>query len=974
MVEARLFASKSASELLEEFRVTGLQAPFEEIVRRYAGMVFSVCLRVTKSSHDAEDATQAVFLALAVQGKTAKPIRYIGPWLQQVAHRLSLDIRRSKKRQKAREEKVGEIMRSSHGTNGNGRSSGNGKHTPDAVFEQDELKRVINDEINQLPSKYRLPLILHYFGGLTREEMAKELNVRPNTLGVRVYRGRELLGKRLAARGLNVHAGALSLMLAGSISLRFNESLITSTCSAVAAATGGVGGGPEIIAGVFANQVFGISRAITRGMALANIKVVAALAIAIGTAVTGAAEIVSRTTTLDLRFSLPSDLASRLGDALRSFVRPLQFSAAPAKSVDHLLDTPTDNDDSAIRLTGDWHYADPLAERYFNGESALPGGPLGVLPGSAGTHVVASSSSQVSSSSAAQPVSVVQESATRTASTAAGAMPSPLATATSGSGLPQVRSLAGASMASPRVAPPRPQFVMPPAPPSIVMGTSPDVRDTRVVNAGESHRWHSLTVGDTGPATFVQTGGSTRIDADLTIARSRGASGEVELSGGSMSTGGNQYVGFKGNGKFTHNGGSNIIDGSLFVGYDGVGNYRILNGNVTARSVSVAFTGEGHFTQGLTAAEREELASGIGGAESNPISQFDDVTVADRQGSQGKITLNAGTFTSVDQVIGRAGDGSVVQQGGTNAAQSLRLGSARQSIGSYVLNDGVLKLDPNAGQIDGDAGITVGGAGHGSFRMGAANNAARIIESQAGTNLAVRAKPSGSGLFHGWGSVGLSGLVVNNGQIVADGYGQDHALDLSTAAGVTNTIENPIFGGTNGWFATGGGALVLPALNVDAGSNAYSWGEDPTDALPDLVNSARLYVRDAAGPGQIDITLLALDRSDIPALPGGHNFIGVWKFDAHDLDFSGVDLAVRYDDAMAQDKGISESVLKLWVHEDGGWRRITDDSFRRYAALNILSGYGGADLTHFAVSAPEPTCIGALALGGWMLMRRRKRD
>ena len=118
--------------------------------------------------------------------------------------------------------------------------------------------------------------------------------------------------------------------------------------------------------------------------------------------------------------------------------------------------------------------------------------------------------------------------------------------------------------------------------------------------------------------------------------------------------------------------------------------------------------------------------------------------------------------------------------------------------------------------------------------------------------------------------------------------------------------------------------------------------------------------------------MLALGRADIPALPAGHNFIGVWSFDANGLDFSGVDLAVRYDDAMAHEKGLSEAVLKLWVHEGGTWSRITDDSFRRYAALNILSGFAGSDLTHFAVSAPEPTCMGVLALGGWMLMRRRR--
>jgi RNA polymerase sigma factor (sigma-70 family) len=977
VVEARLFASKSAPELLEEFRSTGAQAPFEEVVRRYAGMVYSVCLRVTKNSHDAEDATQAVFLALAVQGKTAKPIRYIGPWLQQVAHRLSLDIRRSKKRQKAREDKVGEMMRSANGTNGNGNGhsgNGNGKHAPDALYEQDELKRIINDEINQLPAKYRLPLILHYFGGLTREEMAKELNVRPNTLGVRVYRGRELLGKRLAARGLNVNAGALSLMLGGAISLRFNESLILSTCHAVAGATGGIGGAPEVAASVFANNVFGVTRSILRGMTLAKIKVVAALVIAVGTAVAGGKEIVERVApNLHWDFSsLPTDFLSRLRDTFRSFVRPIQFSNAAdqTKTDDQLLDA---HGDEPI-LAGNWHYHDLAAERYFNAPPRGSAGSESAGAEVAGATVVASSSSVASSSGQAiDSGSVVESSASASAERAsAGSTGSSAAPQTSGSGKPKLYSAATVGM--PRIRPEVPPRSYPvlAAVENVVLGARAGESDTRVVSAGQSVKYSNLTVGDRGGATFRQTGGSTRIETDLTVARNKGSTGNVELAGGSMSTAGNQYIGLGGNGKFTQTGGSNIIDGSLFVGVEGVGNYRMRSGVLSADKVIIAFTGDGTFTQGDK--DGDVLAATGTLPFGNPTVHFNHVTVADKQGSHGEFNLNNGDLLAGNQVIGRAGDGTIVQDGGTNTAYSVWLGSARQSIGSYVLNDGTLCLDPNAGQSNGEAGITIGGAGAGSFRMGAADRAAKIIEAQAGTNLAVRAKESGSGIFRGWGSVALSGVIVNNGQIIADGYGGDHTLDLSAAAGVTNTIENPTLGGTNGWFARKGGAIDLPALKIAPGTNAYSWGEDPNDALPDLVNSVRFVVRGATGPASIDISLLSLDRTDVPTLPGGHHFIGVWKFDAEGAAFEGVDLAVRYDDGLAQELGLSESILKLWKYENGAWIRINDESFRRYSALNILSGYAGNDLTYFAVSAPEPTTIGVIVMGGWMLMRRRRRD
>src|SRR5687768_8611092 len=130
--------SRTPAELLQEFVETGRQAPFEELVRRYAGMVFHTCVQVTKNAHDAEDVTQAVFLTLAIQAKQTQ-IKAIGPWLQQVAYRLSLDVRKSHKRREIRENKHHEISR------GNGNGDG---HAPSAdhAADADELKGLLAEE------------------------------------------------------------------------------------------------------------------------------------------------------------------------------------------------------------------------------------------------------------------------------------------------------------------------------------------------------------------------------------------------------------------------------------------------------------------------------------------------------------------------------------------------------------------------------------------------------------------------------------------------------------------------------------------------------------------------------------------------------------------------------------------------------------------------------------------------------------
>lgn len=192
---------RTGQALLEEFEQTGAEHAFEEIVRLYAGMVYSVCHQVTKNGHDAEDSAQATFLALATQVKTGKQVKYLGPWLRQVAKRTALDLRKSRKRREKREENHGRDF-------GKDRFNGN---AGEAKLESDDYKTILHDEINRLPARYRLPLVMHYFGGLPPEQTALELNCKPKTLAVRLHRGRKMLQQSLSRRGIFVGGEMLGI-------------------------------------------------------------------------------------------------------------------------------------------------------------------------------------------------------------------------------------------------------------------------------------------------------------------------------------------------------------------------------------------------------------------------------------------------------------------------------------------------------------------------------------------------------------------------------------------------------------------------------------------------------------------------------------------------------------------------------------------------------------------------------------------
>jgi RNA polymerase sigma factor (sigma-70 family) len=311
-------ATPSGQELLAEFIQYGHQRPFEEIVRRYAGMVFNVCFRITKDKHEAEDAVQAVFLTLALQAKRGADIKALGPWLQQVAKRLSLDVRRSKKRRKTREERhhIEQTVR---------RESILDDALPSADL--DELKTVLHEELQKLPAKYRMPLILHYFGGLTRDEMAAELNCKPSTLGVRIFRGREMLAGRLSGRGIHISGVTLAALLGYAVKRAVSDTLIASTSHAATAMIAGHDG-----AGYASAHVIGLTRRATSAVAFGKFKLTALTLLLAGTSLGAGAQALQLLPTLNVQRILSNQINRIIAPLFGTFNRPLlsQATSIPA--------------------------------------------------------------------------------------------------------------------------------------------------------------------------------------------------------------------------------------------------------------------------------------------------------------------------------------------------------------------------------------------------------------------------------------------------------------------------------------------------------------------------------------------------------------------------------------------------------------------------------------------------------------------
>ena len=76
-----------------------------------------------------------------------------------------------------------------------------------------EDEELLDEELQRLPNKYRLPLLLFYFEGLTREEAAAQLGWTEAKVKGLLDRGRQLLRFRLIRRGLTLSATTSATLL-----------------------------------------------------------------------------------------------------------------------------------------------------------------------------------------------------------------------------------------------------------------------------------------------------------------------------------------------------------------------------------------------------------------------------------------------------------------------------------------------------------------------------------------------------------------------------------------------------------------------------------------------------------------------------------------------------------------------------------------------------------------------------------------
>jgi RNA polymerase sigma factor (sigma-70 family) len=191
-LDAAELTALADAELLARFRATRDPAALEVIVHRHGPRVLAACRRVVRERADADDAFQATFVILLRQSPALRNVRALGPWLAGVAHRVSLQARRARERRERIEAKARVQSES----------------TPDLSWR--DACVVLHEELDRLPDAMRLPVVLCYLDGLSRDEAATQLRRTLSSVKKSLEKGREVLRKRLSRRGVTLSAGLLA--------------------------------------------------------------------------------------------------------------------------------------------------------------------------------------------------------------------------------------------------------------------------------------------------------------------------------------------------------------------------------------------------------------------------------------------------------------------------------------------------------------------------------------------------------------------------------------------------------------------------------------------------------------------------------------------------------------------------------------------------------------------------------------------
>lgn len=190
-----LMRDQTDLQLVNQYRNQKCDKAFEVLVERYLPMVYGVCFRVLNNQTEADHASHAVFVALALQTDGLNGPDGLPTWLHAMARAVSVDVVHDNERRRARQ-----IAR-----------FGSSEISLRAPHSNERLES-LDVAVEALPKPMREVVIRYYLLGWPILRMADTEGVSPSVLRMILARADERLSKSLELKSTFAVAELLTLV------------------------------------------------------------------------------------------------------------------------------------------------------------------------------------------------------------------------------------------------------------------------------------------------------------------------------------------------------------------------------------------------------------------------------------------------------------------------------------------------------------------------------------------------------------------------------------------------------------------------------------------------------------------------------------------------------------------------------------------------------------------------------------------
>lgn len=156
---------------------------FSELVIRYRRLIYGITYRLADDPQQAVDLSQEAFLRIFKSLDQYKTEYKFSTWAVKIATNLCLDRKRQKSVRTVSLEEAQEVSSSFH--------------APESRYLERELELEVRDALGELPEKYRTPLVLFHYSGMSYEELTEVLKEPMTVIKNRLYRARLMLKDKL---------------------------------------------------------------------------------------------------------------------------------------------------------------------------------------------------------------------------------------------------------------------------------------------------------------------------------------------------------------------------------------------------------------------------------------------------------------------------------------------------------------------------------------------------------------------------------------------------------------------------------------------------------------------------------------------------------------------------------------------------------------------------------------------------------